>query len=83
MAGLASDPELGNVGVHLAHPADPGTAGANNGMRVLNLTQNPVNPVEIGIYIYDGDPGLGILLVPLGAVLLLLAVLLTARSIRG
>jgi len=33
-----------------------------------------------GIVIYAGDPGLGILLVPLGAVLLFTAVLLTARA---
>jgi len=35
-----------------------------------------------GLYIYDGDPGLGILLVPLGAAMLLLAVFGTARSFR-
>lgn len=35
-----------------------------------------------GVYIYDGDPGLGILLVPVGAVLLFVSVLLTARAIR-
>ena len=33
-----------------------------------------------GLFIYDGDPGLGILLVPIGAVLLFVAVLLTARG---
>lgn len=33
-----------------------------------------------GIFIYNGDPGLGILLVPVGAVLLFLAVWLTARG---
>jgi hypothetical protein len=33
-----------------------------------------------GMTIYAGDPGLGILLVPLGALLLLLAVLLIAQS---
>ena len=32
-----------------------------------------------GVYIYSGDPGLGILLVPLGALLLAAAVGLTAR----
>jgi len=31
-----------------------------------------------GAYIYDGDPGLGVALVPLGAVLLFVAVALTA-----
>lgn len=39
-----------------------------------------------GVVIYGGDPGLGILLVPLGAVLLFVAVLLTARgaaTLRG
>ncbi|MSU21224.1 MAG: hypothetical protein EXS30_07490 [Pedosphaera sp.] len=33
-----------------------------------------------GVVIYAGDPGLGILLLPLGAVLLFVAVLLTARG---
>ena len=35
-----------------------------------------------GIYIHDGDPGLGILLVPVGAALLLAGVFSTARSFR-
>lgn len=34
-----------------------------------------------GMYIYEGDPGLGIMLVPVGAVLLFVAVLLTAMSL--
>lgn len=34
-----------------------------------------------GIVIYDGDPGPAILIVPLGALLLFVAVLLTARSV--
>ncbi|MGI9240436.1 MAG: hypothetical protein ACR2RV_06515, partial [Verrucomicrobiales bacterium] len=34
-----------------------------------------------GLWIYDGDPGLGILLVPLGALCLFSAVFLTARNI--
>lgn len=33
-----------------------------------------------GLFIYDGDPGLGVLLVPFGAVALVLAVALTARG---
>ncbi len=33
-----------------------------------------------GIFVYDGDPGLGVLLVPLGALLLWVAVWLTARG---
>ena len=33
-----------------------------------------------GIKIYDGDPGLGVLLVPVGAVMLFVAVLSTARA---
>ncbi len=33
-----------------------------------------------GIFLHDGDPGLGVLLVPPGGVLLFLAVLLTARG---
>jgi hypothetical protein len=33
-----------------------------------------------GVYIHDGDPGLGITVVPPGAFLLLIAVVLTARA---
>ena len=36
-----------------------------------------------GFFIYDGDPGLGALLVPVGGVLLLIAVFLTARGISS
>ncbi len=36
-----------------------------------------------GIWIYDGDPGLGILLVPVGAICLFAAVFLTARGCRN
>ena len=36
-----------------------------------------------GVVIYSGDPGLGILLVPLGAVFLFAAVFLTARATRS
>jgi len=36
-----------------------------------------------GVVIYAGDPGLGVLLVPVGAVLLLIAVLSTARGISA
>lgn len=36
-----------------------------------------------GLVIYSGDPGLGILLVPLGAVFLLIAVLLCARAAQA
>jgi hypothetical protein len=35
-----------------------------------------------GVFIYGGDPGLGIILVPPGAFLLFLSVLLTARACR-
>ncbi len=35
-----------------------------------------------GVWIYDGDPGLGILLVPVGALLLLVGVVLVARAQR-
>jgi len=33
-----------------------------------------------GLIIYDGDPGLGVLLVPLGALLLFVSVFMTARA---
>ena len=36
-----------------------------------------------GVVIYAGDPGLGVLLVPVGALLLLIAVLGTARGISA
>ncbi len=35
-----------------------------------------------GIYIYSGDPGLGILLVPLGGLMLLVGVFVTATAIK-
>jgi hypothetical protein len=35
-----------------------------------------------GVVIYDGDPGLGVALVPVGALLMLVAVWLTARAAR-
>jgi hypothetical protein len=36
-----------------------------------------------GVVIYAGDPGLGVLLVPVGALLLLVAAFLTARGLRA
>lgn len=36
-----------------------------------------------GVTIYDGDPGLGVLLVPVGGGLLLIAVLVTALSVEA
>ena len=36
-----------------------------------------------GLFIHAGDPGVGIVLVPAGALLLFLAVLVTARACRG
>ena len=36
-----------------------------------------------GLVVYSGDPGLGIVLVPVGGILLLVAVLLTARGAAG
>jgi hypothetical protein len=36
-----------------------------------------------GLFLYGGDPGLGILLVPAGAVLLFIAVFLTARAFKS
>ena len=35
-----------------------------------------------GIVVYDGDPGRGVLLVPVGAILLLISVITTARNAR-
>ena len=36
-----------------------------------------------GIYIYAGDPGMGVFLAPVGGLLLLLAVFLIARNVSG
>jgi hypothetical protein len=36
-----------------------------------------------GVVFYSGDPGIGVLLVPVGAVLLLLALFWIARGLRG
>ena len=36
-----------------------------------------------GVVVYAGDPNLGILLVPIGALLLIVAVLLTARGVSA
>jgi hypothetical protein len=36
-----------------------------------------------GLFLYRTDPGLGIVLVPIGAVLLFIAVFLTARAFRA
>jgi hypothetical protein len=35
-----------------------------------------------GLFIYAGDPGLGILLVPVGGILLFVSVLMTARAVK-
>ena len=42
----------------------------------------PVGFLLGGLFINGGDPGIGVLLVPPGALLLLIAVLLTARAAR-
>jgi hypothetical protein len=34
------------------------------------------------VFIYAGDPGLGILLVPIGGILLFIAVFMTARELK-
>lgn len=36
-----------------------------------------------GVVIYSGDPGLGIVLLPVGAALLLVAISLSARGVKG
>ena len=36
-----------------------------------------------GIFVYGGDPGLGVLLVPVGALCLLVAIFLTGRAVSG
>lgn len=64
-------PHLSSDTLRLARPASPCLMGAT-----LCL---PGGFFLGGVVIHGGDPGLGILLVPVGALLLFVAVLLTAR----
>ena len=65
------------------------TAGVGRGIQVasscliLSGFCMPTGFFLGGVVIYDGDPGLGILLVPIGGILLFVAVLLTALGVRS
>lgn len=54
---------------------------ASNSLMAASLLM-PLGFFLGGMFIYSGDPGLGILLVPPGALLLFLAVLFTAWAVR-
>lgn len=47
---------------------------------LLAILLMPTGFFFAGVWIYDGDPGLGVFLVPVGAVAMFVAVLLTARN---
>ena len=69
-ATLASVPGLPGAGLALA---SRGLYGATALM--------PTGFFLGGLFLHDGDPGLGVLLVPAGGLLLLVAVFATARAI--
>ena len=73
LAFAASIPRLNPADLRWRHVASPCLHGAT-----LTL---PAGFFLGGVYTYSGDPGFGILLVPVGAFLLLVAVLLIARAI--
>ena len=58
-------------------------AGATSWCLVLAGILLPVGFLVGGAYTFDGDPGLGILMVPIGGVLLLVSVLMTALSVHS
>jgi hypothetical protein len=67
-------------------PALPGFAGASRALasRCLlgALVLLPLGFLLGGVFVHGGDPGIGVLLVPPGGLLLLVAVWLTARGAR-
>jgi hypothetical protein len=80
------------VGLSLAHLGFAATLNAlfQAGRRALDLASSllswatlllPLGFLLGGIAPYEGDPGVGVLLVPVGAVLLWIAVALTAREV--
>lgn len=73
-AGLAPD---GADGVRIPLALGEGTSRALVAAGLLL----PAGFLLGGLFVYDGDPGLGVLLVPAGAVLLLFAVFRTARAV--
>jgi hypothetical protein len=77
---------LGNLGFAFSTSCTPSWSGraravASYALIAASLLM-PCGFFLGGIWIYAGDPGLGILLVPLGSVLLFVSVLLTAFSLK-
>ena len=68
--------------LRLSGDADIGLAAASRFLLAANVLL-PAGFFLGGLFIHAGDPGLGILLVPLGAVALFLGVLLAARGVSG
>ncbi|MCZ6684017.1 MAG: hypothetical protein O7B26_12625 [Planctomycetota bacterium] len=72
-------------GITLTHTPDWSPGARNLASRLL-LAASLMLPAGFllgGVFIHGGDPGLGILLVPLGAILLFPAILLTARAVTA
>jgi hypothetical protein len=61
-------------------PTDPAWAGIASPSLMAASVLLPGGFFLGGVFIYGGDPGLGILLVPVGALTLAVAVFLTARA---
>jgi hypothetical protein len=59
------------------------TRGLASACLMAGTTLLPAGFLVGGMFTHAGDPGLGIVLVPPGGLLLLVAVLLTARACRG
>ena len=69
--------------VHLIPAWDAGRRDLASRCLVAAIVLIPLGFFLGGIFIHGGDPGLGTLLVPPGAVLLFVAVFLTARAVRS
>jgi hypothetical protein len=63
-------------------PSTPPGLARISGALVAATFLLPIGFFAGGVVFYGGDPGVGVLLVPAGAVLLLLALYWTARSLR-
>lgn len=68
--------------LHVVASGSPRTASIRSWCFTLATLLIPTGFFLGGLVIYDGDPGLGILLVPIGAGLLFAGVLLTALAIE-
>ena len=67
--------------VHLSPGWTGGTRALASRSLMAALVLMPLGFFLGGVIIYGGDPGLGVLLVPIGAVALFVGVLLTARGV--